>query len=326
MMGSIPRVDRDITVHDYIPGQPIPALVRDRQTGKIVVNELKRYVKPFTLLIEPKSLTLAASGISASIPMPIDDKGHLEILQAFFTSQRAEGFTVELFDPDNRPFLMNREVHVATIASGGGVVTGAEVFGTDSSAGRPFIWPESLFLNVRDKGKALFARFRNLSTNTNTIRFGLHGLRWYHVQAPTKIADRMHEIYHQRDRTMPYFYTTDRNVVLNSAVTPASFVTRFTDDGWTEVLKLMVVSTQAFDVRLLETASEKRFMEDRIRSSLVFGNGELPFLMWESSLFEPNYKLTWDLLGTSSSANTIWITMGCRRIFFDPKDDRLARP
>lgn len=336
------NVDRDVTVHDYIPGQPVPVLIRDRKDPKkIIVNPLKRWVKPFTLSVEPAEITLPANGLSEPIPLPIDNKGHYEIIDAFFKSQQREGFTVMLFDPENRPVLMNREVHVATIASGGGVTTNSEVFGTESSAGRPFRWPETFWMNIEKHGKAIFASFRNLSSEENKIRFTLHGLRWYYMQAPPDVADRMQEIYKLRLRTMPYFFTTDKFVQLAADGSPGDegeFSVRFGDEAWTEVIKQMAFSTgfdfsgidNDFDVLIKETTSQKSFMAGeppkRISRNLVFGNGEYPFQYWESSLFEPNYRLSFDLKNNLAQAtNTIWITLGCRKIFWDPKEDILAR-
>lgn len=322
---TILQVDKSVTVRDYIPGQPIPSLIRDPETNKVYVNPLKRYVKPFTLVTEPASITLAPGAISDPIPMLIDNKGHFEVMQAFFVSQRAAGFTVEIMDPENRPVLMNREVHVGTIASGAGVTTAYETFTSADSGGRPFLWPETFFMNVEDHGKALFCKFRNLSTQSNTIRFYLHGLRWYHAQAPSRVADRMQEIYRERFRTMPFFYTTEQFVTLAGLGSTEEDI-RFTDEAWVELTKLMRVSTGRFNVLIREKASAKRFMNSAIRDDLVFGNGEFPFLMWESSLFEPNYKLTFEMTDLSGETNTIWVTLGCRKVFWDPKETRLARP
>jgi hypothetical protein len=328
---STPGAARDFTVHDYIPGQPIPTWVKDPETGLIVVNELKRYVKPYTLTTDVASITLAAGALSEPIPMVIDGKGHFEIFDAFFVSQRAEGFTVELFDPGNlgqeRPLLMNREVHVATIASGDGItlpLTGA--LPVSSSPGRPFRWPQSFFMNVADGGGMIVARFRNLNTTqTNVIRFNLVGRRWYHLQAPWKVANRMAEIFREQARTFPYFFTTDQFVEL-TALGTSSPVIRFGDDAYVEWVKGMSSSTGRYTVRIVETATGKRLMEQPSEDRMVFGNGELPMLNWENSLFEPNYQLTLELTDLSNATNTVWITLGCRKIKVDPKELELLRP
>jgi len=328
MIGDIPRADDEFTIHDYVPGQPVPILIRDPKTGKVYSNELKQYIKPYTLVTEPDPVVLGPNQLSDPIPMIIDGAGHFEIMSAFFSSSQPEGFTVELRETGERPLLMNREVHVATIASGGGVVTAYEVFGPVGSAGRPFRWPESFFMEVSERNRAIMATFRNLSPNQNTIRFNLHGLRWYHSQAPGRIAQRMQEIYRHRFRSMPFFYTTESNVIL-AADGVGAFAEpeiRFTDESWLELHKQMRFSTGRFNVRIREKASGKTYMHDPILDTLVFGNGEFPFLMWEPGLYEPDYKLTYELTNLAGVENTVWITLGCRKIFWDQRDDKLLRP
>ena len=325
---ATPGARRDFTTHDYIPGQSIPTWIKDPQTGLTVVNELKRYVKPFQLSTE--ATTLAANEVSDWIPMTVDGKGHFEIFDAFFTSQRSEGFTVELFDPGNlgsdRPMLMNREVHVATIASGNGTtlpLTGA--LPATSSPGRPFRWPQAFFLNVTDGGGTIMARFRNLSSSSNIIRFVLSGRRWYHLKAPWPVANRMEEIFREHARTFPYFFTTDAFVSL-SALGTSTPIIRFGDDAYVEWMKGMSFSTGRYTARISETTTRKRLMELAVRDDLCFGTGELPMLNWEAMLFEPNYQLSFELTDLSNAVNTVWITLGCRKIKVDPREIELIRP
>ena len=328
---ATPGALRDFTTHDYIPGQAIPTWVKDPETGLVVVNELKRYVKPFQLSTE--AITLSASEVSDWFPMNVDGKGHFEIFDAFFTSQRSEGFTVELMDPGNvgqgadRPILMNREVHVATIASGNGMtlpLTGT--LAATSSPGRPFRWPQSFFLNVIEGGGTIMVRFRNLNTTqSNIIRFVLSGRRWYHLKAPWPIANRMEEIFREQARTSPYFFTTDDFVSL-TALGTATPTIRFGDDAYVEWAKGMSISTGLYTARIVETTTKKRLMELPVRSDLCFGTAELPMLNWEEMLFEPNYQLSFELTDLSNATNTVWITLGCRKIKVDPRELELIRP
>ncbi len=327
---ATPGASRDFSTHDYIPGQAIPTWIKDPVTGLVTVNELKRYVKPFTLTPDQNPITLAANDVSDWFTMTIDGKGHFEIFDAFFVSQRSEGFTVELMDPGNvgsdRPILMNREVHVSTIASGGAVTL--PLSGTltaASAAGRPFKWPQSFFLNVVEGGGTIMVRFRNLSSSSNVIRFSLVGRRWYQLKAPWPIANRMSEIFRQHARTFPYFFTTDAFVRL-TALGTASFNMRFGDDAYVEWAKGMSFSTGRYTVRISETASGKRLMEVPCIDTLVFGPGQLPMLNWEEMLFEPNFQLNFELTDLSGETNDVWITLGCRKIKVDPRELELIRP
>jgi hypothetical protein len=58
----------------------------------------------------------------------------------------------------------------------------------------------------------------------------------------------------------------------------------------------------------------------------VFGSGEFPLILAESSLFEQNMKLTAQLTELTDNTNTIWLTLAGRKVFSDPKDAELLRP
>jgi len=329
MAQGIPRLDRDSTVLDYIPGQLIPVLIRDPNTGKLYLNPLKKYVQPFTLVIEPASVVVAAGDLSLPIPMTLDAKGPFEVFSASYYSSRAEGFTVQIMNPDERPLLMNREIHVDTLAGGGGATTVIEgALAAQGSGGRPYRWPETFWLNGQENGKCIQCVFRNLSAYANTIRFALHGLRWYYMQAPQKVSDRMYQIYQNRSRTMPYFHTTEQYVSLAAGLplTTQEYEVRFGDECWTEMKKLTAISTGLFNVRISEKSTGRSLTGGNyIRSDLVFGAGELPFLLWESALFEPGTKLVLDFQNVNYlTTNVIWPTLGCRKIMSDPREDSVA--
>ena len=331
---GFPEAGRDFSLHDYIPGQPIPALIWSKKLGKIVVNPLKKWVRPYTLVTDPAVITLSPSGVSDPIPMMIDGKGHFEIFDAFYSSQQSAGFTVTLFDadslgPDARPVLMNREIHVASIASGAGVtlpISGA--FGTAGSAGRPYRWPETFWMDVSHKrrGAMLVAVFHNLSASQNQIRFALHGRRWFFAQGEYEIMERMEQIFRGRPRTMPYFWTTDEKVALAGNAGPTDFQVRMGDEAWSELHKFSAVSTGLFNTNLRETDSGQQFMPLALRNDLLFGSGEFPSILAESTLLEPNMKLTAALTDLSGSTNTIWLTLAGRKVFSDPQDTELLRP
>lgn len=332
---GFPQAGAWFSVHDYIPGQPIPALIWSKELGKVVVNPLKKWVTPYTLVTDPGDITLAGGAVSEPIPMVIDGKGHFEIFDAFYRSSESEGFTVTLLDadslgPDQRPLLMNREIHVATIASGeGATLPLSGSFGPETAGGRPYRWPETFWMDVSHakRGAMIVALFRNLSDSENTIRFSLHGRRWYHLHADAVAAERMEEIYRSRPRSMPYFWTTDEYVEKASNQSEVDFQIRLGDDAWSELHKLTVRATNVFDILLFETASGRKFMDQAIRSDLVFGSGEFPLMLAESTLLEPNMKLTARIRYPSGAeANEIWMTFAGRKVFEDPKDTDLLRP
>jgi hypothetical protein len=333
---GFPQADKWFSMRDYIPGQLIPTLIWSKELGKVIVNPLKKWVTPYTLVTDPGIITLAAGAVSDPIPMVIDGKGHFEIFDAFFKSEQSEGFTVTLFDadsfgPDQRPILMNREIHVETIASGAGITLPISgTFSNATSGGRPYRWSENFWMDVSHakRGAMIVAVFRNLADESNTIRFSLHGRRWYYMQADPDVAERMEEIFRERPRSMPYFWTTDEYVEKASNQTIVDFQIRLGDDAWSELHRLSLKATSPlFDILLFETASGRKFMDQTMRSDLVFGSGEFPFILSESTLLEPNMKLTARIKYPSGAVpNEIWMTFAGRKIFEDPKDTDLLRP
>ena len=310
---DIPTIERDQAIRSYMPGRGVPTLLQDPRTKSIYINPLKRYVKPFWLTTEPYEITLPAGGVSQPIPMTIDNKGHFEVIGAFYESSQAEGFWVRMTDAANKKLLTNREVHVSTFAAGGGVTTNYSAFGPDSSGGRIYRWPDSFWLKVDERGRAIHAVFRNLAPVSNTIRFVLYGFRWYHSLADQRLADQIEALYNERRKIEPFFYTTDQFVKLARGQS-AEFDIRFTDGMKTEWIKSTSASTGTFDVLIEEKTTRKGFMTHPTPSDVVFGQGELPFGLWESALFEENTKLTLSLTNTHPGDNTIWITLGCRHI------------
>jgi hypothetical protein len=329
VLSRIPNVTREFDIQDYIPGQPIPTYIRNKATGRVMVNPLKMYVRPFTLTTEPYTVTLAANAISDPIPMTIDGKGHFEVCWASYYCDQREKFTIKLFDHESRMLLQNRELHIDNIASGGGATASIEgALAAAGTGGRQYKWPESLWIDSKAGGKTISVVFRNLSSSPQIIKFALHGLRWFHTQAPQPVADRMEQIRMLKSRTSPFFYTTETNVALLTNAS-GSYDLRMTDEAWTEWCKATSVSTHHYNVRIRETTTRKFFMSRIMRDDLVFGVGELPFILWESSLFEPGYKLTFDLTDIpdlQGTPNVIWITLGCRKYLMDPRDRKFLQP
>ena len=189
----------------------LPTYIR-KPDGSVFINPAKRHVKPYALVTQPTIATVAGGGASPPITMPVDTQGHFEIFYA--VCDRTGPATITIFDPGSSRFLMNREIHIDTVVSG--------ISGTGGQ--RPFIWPESYFLNVEDAGRAMIVQFRDLSGDTNDIRFMLEGRRFYTKESPPEIYQKMYEYFGRKERTNVYFLTTDQEVTLPPAGPPAETV------------------------------------------------------------------------------------------------------
>lgn len=321
-----------------IPGPGgVPAWYRDENTGKLVQHELKRYMRPFMLTTDPVTVTVPANGVSDPIPMVIDNKGHFEVLYSM-AQATSFNFTLKIMEPGGdgrlRPILMNREIHARTICSGFGTAplgTSGETFTAADSPGRPFIWPEPLFLNVGKYGRAVFVEFRDLSGSSNVIRFSLHGRRYYHYNATPEVQRKIERLYKQRI-SMPFFYTTDRDVSLASLAS-GTFDMRISDDAWFEVWKKAAFSDQtvadqangaSYTVQPVEKNDDRRLICGTLdglnpdvyvtRGDLYFGDAEFPWLCEEADMYEPNSQLMFRLENLVAATNRIWITYAGRRI------------
>ena len=152
---------------------PIPTYLKAKdQHGQpaVIVNPLKDYVRPFWLSTdEPnENLAVPASGSSAPTNLTVTAEGHFE--GAYFTSFRSDPMTILMNYPGKRMNLMNREIHLDTIAQLGET---------------PFILPETLWVPAI---RSINVTFRNLTANPATVRFVCHGRRWYHYEAPQDLA------------------------------------------------------------------------------------------------------------------------------------------
>lgn len=328
--------------HQYapLPGRSYVAL----PDGRIMVDPSKKDIWPYTLVTEPEAINveaaiemcpgkLAGGIVQEAAVLPIDNKGPFEITSAGFAAEFTSGpnigqatdqFMVALFDPGGRQVLMNREVHVRTIAGGFGSSIAAG-FGTAASTagGRPFIWPETFFMEPRKAEKAMFLAFRNLNTEAIKIKWAFHGIRYYNPNDYEAAIREKQELYGDGRVSSPYFYTTDTDVRLDGGAN-FDFQIRITDEADVEIFKMMKFSDFDFLWRFQEKG-EGRFLDSAGRglagvangahSDFGWGDAEFPFIPFETLYLEQNYKLNLRLVNAlTSNANRIFPTLFCRKI------------
>lgn len=281
----------------------LPTYIR-RPDGSVFINPAKRHVKPYALVTRPTIVTVAGGGSSPPITMPIDTQGHFESFYA--VCDRTGPATVTLFDPGTNRFLMNREIHIDTIVSG--------LSGTGGQ--RPFIWPESYFFNVEDAGRAMIVQFRDLSGDTNDIRFMLEGRRFYTKEAPPEIYQKMYEYFGRKERTNVYFLTTDQEVNLPAATTDTAAFARVTDEADYEVFKIASVSDGPFEWTIRDTGTGRILSNDFHTNTMRTGTAEFPFIFVEPLLVERNYQLQINFRNLSGVPNRVFFTMIGRRLYY----------
>lgn len=284
-------------------------LIREKATGKLYVDVMKRFARPYWLSTEPRITDLISPTLVSPIIMPIDKEGPLEIDYSYF---HADGdFTIRIMDPNQRPVLMNREIHIRTIASG------ADVLGDGGSAGRPFIWTEPWFMWVEEGKRNFVLGFRDLSgLASNKVRFVLHGRRFYDQHSPASVSKRYNDYYKNRPVTMPFFWTTEQlGAVAGPIGTEIDFDIRITDDADTVWYKMTSVSQFPFEFKLIEKANGKEWMTDFVRVENGFGSAELPFLFFEPPYLEAGKKMILRIRKVVADPDTIWATFASQKIF-----------
>lgn len=321
-------------------------LTRDKKTGKpkVEVDPAKRFIWPYTLTSEPERIVVPAAiemcpgeftggMVREAVIFPIDNKGPVEILYSEFTAtfltgpnagQPTSDFTAVIFDPDGRPVLMNREIHATTFAGGFGDPLGAGFGGAlQSAAGRPFVWPETWFMDPFNGGKALFMAYRNLTTEDIEVRWVFHGVRYYEPTPYEEALKKKEAMYGPGRVSMPYWYTTDKNVLLDGGES-FEFQIRITDEADVEVFKMTAHSDFPFLSRLQEKSGKRHLdnagpgvggIPNGVHSSQMWGTGEFPFIPFETIYWEQNTKVMAVLVNSlTSQQNRIYPVLTCRKI------------
>ena len=319
-------------INAHLPKTPLvdrprvsATLIRDAE-NQIILNPVKRYLRPYWLTTEPELITLPALASdpepSNVIPMTIDNQGPIEIMSSVFVSDGP--FTVEFFDAEYRRLLMNREIHINTFAG---------------TAARPFIWPTTWMIYPEKHGKVIFAVFRNLSPNENNIRFALHGRKLWHYESPEEVLRAWGKYSHRNAFTFPYFLTTNRNIRLSGVNATDSAQIRNTDDAEFEVYKQNaavtdiatgnILTNDSFEATLTESSNQRPSMNQAIRGDLLFGglaapafaDGLFSHIVAEPTLYERNHKQIIDvtvLLAQPFDELEINVTFAGRKLMHEP--------
>jgi hypothetical protein len=218
--------------------------------------------------------------------MLIDQTGHFEI--AYALSQSDGAYKLTITDAGRQYSWMSKPIHIDNIAG---------------TAQRPFIFPESYFLNVANGQRALTVQFTDVSNlHTNNIRFSLHGRRFLYNEAPLEIYSKMKEYFMLKERTNLFFLTTEDLTTGLTGIGGANNIQttefRVTSDAYFEILKMVAVETPVspatftgYEVILEEYSTGRKLMNSAVRGSNVFGTAQYPFIPFESYLLERDYRL-----------------------------------
>jgi hypothetical protein len=315
--------------------------------GGVAVDSHKKYITPFTLTSEPEEILVPAGelmcpGVYAggvvpqAVVFPLETKGPFEICYTAFTAKYASGpnagqptdqFMVVIFGSDvkgKEPLLMNREIHASTMAGGfGDPLANGVVPALQSAAGRPFVWPETLFLDPSRDEAALFMGYRNLSVYDILVRWVFHGVLYYDENDYTARIGEKQAMAGPGKVALPYFYTPDTNVRLAGGQT-FNFDMRITDEADVEIFKQAVFSDYPFLWRFQEKLGKRQLDNagldasgnpNGVHSSFGWGTGEFPFIHYETLYMQRNTKLMLQFTNSlTDQMNRIFPTLVCRKI------------
>jgi hypothetical protein len=287
------------------------------EDGKLYINDVKRFVRPFFLTPDAPNQTLAlaaAANSQAYAPMTVTQEGPFQGYSLVMQSDRFglvgdHEATVLITDSGSRKQMMNRPVHANTI------------FGTP---GFPMTLPERMFLH---QNRSLTIRYQNLFANANNLRPVISGRRLYQSSAESGMFDK--EIKKLTKRTLvttPYFLTTTEDITAQTVAQGAVSYFLPTDaDAYMEVFKISAVAYDAtlgtltgeFDIIIRDAETRRELETGNMSNLLICGNGLTPFILAESWLVRPKQRIEVVITNTTATGNplTAYLTFIGRKLY-----------
>lgn len=287
------------------------------QDGRLRLNDVKTFVRPFWLTPDApnQALALAAvAGAQTSAPMTVSQEGPFQGFSLVCQSTRFDlvadhEFLVMIQDAGARKQLMNRACHANTI------------FGTPQF---PMVLPERFFLH---ENRSLHVRMQNIFANANAIRFVIPGRRIYATSAASGVLDDFILDLSERSQvTTPYFLTTSADINnLTVAAGATSYVFPVDADGYFEIFKISAVAydatlgtmTGTFDFILRDAETRRELETGNLSNGLALGTGLQPNILPESWLVSPRMQLEIVVTNTTATGNPLdaYITLIGRKIY-----------
>jgi len=281
----------------------LPVIIK--KGDKLYVNPAKRFIKPYWLTTTPETVALAANAVSGPIPFVIDESmGHMEIY--YLVAQATGPFTFRIKDEGRNYYWSNREVHVDTVI---GV------------AQRPFILPETYFLNASAGTRQLTIEMTDISGAPNNVRIALVGRRFTYKEAPQEVWQKFEDFYTTKERSNLFFLTTELPI---AALAPGvanlqNFDFWMTSDCFFEAIKFTYATVPAgalLDIRMWEFGSGRSFLPANTRTDInnMFGSAQFPSIPPESYFFDRDYRVSGDIVNTGMVNCNVFLTITGRRV------------
>lgn len=289
----------------------IPLFLRDKRTGIVGLNELKKHVTPWQLV--PQNLnnvtgTLAVpANTTRNLALNPDQNGPFEGM--YMTADTAGLMNVRIHDSGKNKDLMNRDVLVQTIM-------------TPTPGGQnPFILPETLWVEQR---QSILMYFTDLSAVANSVRPVVHGRKFWLRQARAGLANKfVAQRRLQQTVTTPYFYTTDAAVTLAAAAAGATANISVSAEGHFVAYKITCISDGPFEYRLKDGETGQSLSGNVFVAAVqASGTAANPYILPEPWFVEKNRQLILEMNNLNAMGqNRVWFTLSGRRIYDDQYRD-----
>lgn len=298
-------------------GSRIPTIIEDAaKTGRIIgVNRARLGEHPFFLLpnkvAATNSITVSANRSSVPSMMAVSEEGPMLIHALGHQKTGAMTCMLQIMDGQTPTSLMNNAINVGCI------------FGNN---GQPFYFPEALYL---DQGRALAARFTDISGSTNAIRPVAFGAKYTKVIYDPTLKLTRKRMQQRQFVACPYFYTIEPT---NDDGVPAG-ASRVSANGTNnevvnisqthdfELFKMTFIATSSsFNINVVEAESGESIIDSpgdtnyAVSANIIMGNANFPFVFHEPRLFRGGSKLLVTLTDYSGSQNDIFICFSGRTI------------
>lgn len=229
-------------------------------------------------------ITVGAGAAVGPFPMTVRYDGPFE---GFYQMIRASSQEMTLFLelPGRKRFLMNREIHLGTLIG---------------DAGRSGVIPETIFVPAV---QVVLARFRDLSGSQQTVEYGLSGIKYYPMQAPQEVRKEMFSYLERRERTYPYWLTSDEDIVLTPLQTGVFATFTVPGDTDLEIFKCTAWTDQAGSVgktirgQIFESQDGRPLSNSMMDISLLMGGLDATALAGQflnsGGIFPKRYATSW---------------------------------
>lgn len=236
--------------------------------NQLILNPAKQFIRPFDLTGKPPNhiIRIPANSQAGPIPFTAEDDGPIEIFffkaAVFADTGGNPGTSTTTYDIEvviehfaKRQVLMNRAIPLKLIAGDGG---------------RPYVLPETIFIPAT---QSLGVTFFNREATPRHVELVMSGIKFYPASTPEVIARDLLCYIDRRERTWPFWATTDQRISLTAGQQGAIHTCQLGMDSDLEVFKLSAISSAEFRQQIVDGQTGRSLSNatSLVHGSLLYG-------------------------------------------------------